>query len=156
MSKGVYSLFVKLGDGKLVRLRSNLSYYLMEGYYIYTGSALGEGSASLEGRVERHLRLSKRRFWHIDRLLDGDGVVLNVVYAPTESRMECEVNKMATLLLGARPIEGFGSSDCRAGCLGHLLYLKDAIDEGVVDILYEAYFRVGLEPRDLGMRFGCR
>ncbi|MFN3622282.1 MAG: GIY-YIG nuclease family protein, partial [Nitrososphaerales archaeon] len=148
--------FIKLCEDKPIRLRSELRFYLEKGYYIYTGSAFGEGSASLERRVRRHLSPNKKRFWHIDHLLDRDGGVLNAIYSPTERRMECEVNKKIYLLLGAQPIKGFGSSDCRAGCLGHLLHFKSPAEKDAIDIIWKAYSTLGLEPRDLGMRVGYK
>lgn len=152
LSKGVYTLLIELGNDKVINLRSRAHYYFTKGYYIYNGSAFGEGSASLEKRIVRHLTTKKKRFWHIDHLLDGDAWVLVVIYSPTKSKMECEVNRKISLMLSAQPIKGFGSSDCKAGCLGHLLQLKEKSKESVMDTLYKAYLALGLEPRDLGMR----
>ncbi|MEM1994392.1 MAG: GIY-YIG nuclease family protein [Nitrososphaerales archaeon] len=156
MSKGVYSLFIELCKDKPIRLRSGLQLYIEKGYYIYTGSAFGEGSASLERRIGRHLVPNKKRFWHIDYLLDGDGVVLEAVFSPTKKRMECEVNKRICLLLGAQPIKGFGSSDCKQGCLGHLLHHKSYGEKDAIDAIWKAYSTLELEPKNLGMQIGYR
>ena len=58
--KGTYTIVVRCNDagystfGKLGRAR------LRKGHYLYTGSALGRGAVSLEGRLERHMRRQKR------------------------------------------------------------------------------------------------
>ncbi|OYT44296.1 hypothetical protein B6U84_04450 [Candidatus Bathyarchaeota archaeon ex4484_40] len=95
------------------------------GYYLYTGSALGRGALSLDGRVARHLKKSKRLRWHIDHLLSlEEAQVKAVITVETEERMECEVNKYLKERMNAEvPVPGFGSSDCRGGCGSHLLFV---------------------------------
>jgi Uri superfamily endonuclease len=86
--------------------------------YAYVGSAQN----SLEKRVERHLGRAKRKFWHIDYLLDSVGVkVLKVFWAEALKPEECQISwKIAERGI---PIRGFGSSDCRCG--SHLFKLRD-------------------------------
>ena len=119
---------------------------LQRGYYLYTGSALGRGALSLDGRVARHLRRSKRLKWHIDHLLSLDDVqVKAVVTAETEGHMECEINRYLKESMDAEiPIPGFGSSDCHEGCGSHLLFLRDREDPSytVAQLYYEKTGRI--------------
>ncbi|OGG04555.1 MAG: hypothetical protein A3F83_11045 [Candidatus Glassbacteria bacterium RIFCSPLOWO2_12_FULL_58_11] len=78
--------------------------------------------ASLEPRLRRHLEgcpEGKCR-WHVDYLspLAGDKQFRVLLLM---ARMECELNRAAGSLQGARVlVPGFGSSDCR--CRSHLHY----------------------------------
>ena len=92
------------------------------GYYLYTGSAL----ASLEPRLRRHLEgcPEGKSHWHVDYLspqaADKQFRVLLL-----SRRMECELNRTAGSLPGARVVApGFGASDCR--CRSHLHYTGKA------------------------------
>jgi len=109
------------------------------GYYTYTGSALGKGSMSLEGRILRHLRKDKRKKWHIDFLTaDKDVKVTCAMMVLTSEKLECGINQyLRDKMPGAAPVLGFGSSDCKKGCGGHLIYLGSG--NGVVQNLVVAY-----------------
>jgi Uri superfamily endonuclease len=86
--------------------------------YAYVGSA----QKSLEKRIERHLGRTKRKFWHIDYLLNDDSVeVLKVFYKNVGKSEECKVaNKIGERCV---PTKGFGSSDCK--CQSHLFKVED-------------------------------
>lgn len=84
------------------------------GHYIYTGSA----RRNLETRIARHQRRDKRLRWHIDYLLAAPQAAVTGV--ERFARPECELNRHTA---GEVPIEGFGASDCRAGCGSHLKYV---------------------------------
>ncbi len=150
MSRGVYTLLIKLEDQHIINLKPNKGWCLPKGYYLYTGSALGSGSTSLEKRLERHLSVDKKVFWHIDHLLNGSGKVIKVAYAITAAKMECELNQKISSLLEATPIKGFGSSDCRDGCVGHLLYLNSQ-PRDLTLTLRRAYHLLGLNYRELSV-----
>jgi len=96
-------------------------YSLDRGLYLYTGSARGRGSSSLEGRIKRHLSGRKKAFWHIDYLLSANrATVLDVVYSSDRTISECNVNRdISSKINGSIIIGHFGSSDCH--CLTHLL-----------------------------------
>lgn len=84
------------------------------GHYVYTGSA----RRNLAARIARHLRQRKALRWHIDYLLAAPGVrIAGVITSP---RPECVLNQVCR---GKPLAEGFGASDCRAGCGAHLKYL---------------------------------
>ena len=92
-----------------------------QGFYAYTGSALGDGAQSLERRLERHTRRSKKVYWHIDYLTsDPRCTIKAVVFLQSRRRLECVINQAVAKDLNATPIiPGAGSSDCK--CQGHLL-----------------------------------
>jgi len=61
-----------------------------EGYYTYTGSALGNGATSLKHRLARHLKKQKQKFWHIDYLLANQNLsIAAVITAKTKKDRMC-------------------------------------------------------------------
>ncbi len=124
--KGIYTLLIHVPTEREVEIGSLGVKRLKDGYYLYTGSALGKGALSLRGRIRRHMGERKRLRWHIDYLLsEGDVKVIGVIAAETDERLECKINQaLKAGMKTAIPIPGFGSSDCRAGCESHLLYLE--------------------------------
>jgi Uri superfamily endonuclease len=87
---------------------------LPPGLYVYTGRA----ARGLATRVQRHLRGSGRKHWHIDYLLSLPEVeVVRVVLASDRPGDECRVNQAVRGQIVAR---GFGASDCGQGCRAHL------------------------------------
>ena len=89
-----------------------------QGMYAYVGSAQN----NLELRVKRHERKDKPLFWHIDYLLNNEAAKVMAVYYKLGYKMEeC---KIASLLeANARPIAGFGCSDC--SCSSHLFHAQN-------------------------------
>jgi len=105
-----YRVFGRLGRARLRR-----------GKYLYTGSAMGSGSTSLERRLERHKARSKTNRWHIDYLTSGPGcTVKGAVYVVSARRFECKANLSISKELNLHPVlPRIGASDCK--CDGHLL-----------------------------------
>ena len=88
------------------------------GLYGYVGS----GQSNLEMRVRRHLEKGKRKFWHIDYLLDtAKAKVIRVFYKEADKNEECVIAR--AIGERGRGIVGFGSSDC--SCRSHLFQFKD-------------------------------
>jgi Uri superfamily endonuclease len=118
MAKGIYVLVISVDKDISVNVGALGVVNFEKGLYAYVGSA----QKRLERRIRRHLRRIKRKFWHIDYLLDDDNVeVLKVFFKNAGKSEECKVaNK-----IGERgvPTEGFGSSDCK--CKSHLFKLKE-------------------------------
>jgi Uri superfamily endonuclease len=88
-----------------------------KGLYAYVGSA----QANLEQRIKRHFRKEKRKFWHVDYLLDNEAAKIPKVFLRHANRAEeCETAKF----IGERgePIGGFGCSDCN--CKSHLFHIR--------------------------------
>jgi Uri superfamily endonuclease len=94
---------------------------LQKGRYLYTGSALGSGSMSLERRLQRHRVRSKKMRWHIDYLTTSPRCRVNgAVYVVSDKRLECDANLTIAKELKLGPLlPRIGASDC--DCEGHLL-----------------------------------
>lgn len=126
---GTYTLLIERTDGGRIDVGALGSLSFPEGWYAYTGSALGSGGFS---RVERHERVAAGehdvRHWHVDYLLGAPGTSLDHVVRSAGVDIECAV---ADAVAGSR-VEAFGSSDC--DCESHLAFhpdratLLDAVD----------------------------
>ena len=134
--KGVYCLVIELSGGLDISVGALGIIGFGEGFYVYVGSALN----SLESRVGRHLRREKKRFWHIDYLLEHAGVV-DVVCAETSERVECAIAEGISRVLV--PVKGFGCSDC--GCGSHLFHSSSLVEAQAA--VEAAFTGVGLIPR---------
>jgi Uri superfamily endonuclease len=116
--KGVYVLIIRVEDDASVNVGALGKLTFEKGLYAYVGSAQND----LKQRVKRHLRKEKRRFWHVDYLLDnGTTKVVKVFHKQADKTEECAIAKV----FGERgePINGFGCSDC--GCKSHLFRIED-------------------------------
>jgi sugar fermentation stimulation protein A len=82
------------------------------GHYIYVGSA----RKNLFQRMQRHRRLVKSFFWHIDYLRAKAEFVASLAIR-TQDDLECAVAQAMKKIAGWE-IRGFGSSDC--SCPSHL------------------------------------
>lgn len=117
MAKGVYILVVSVSKDINVNVGALGSVNFEKGLYAYVGSAQN----NLEKRIERHLRKTKQKFWHIDYLLDdADVEVLKVFHKKAGRLEECKIAKNISEI--GVPVKGFGSSDCK--CESHLFKLK--------------------------------
>ena len=121
--RGSYLLILSLKKPVKVKVGSLGSLSFPAGYYVYAGSALGPGG--LKARVNRHRRLAYTKEgklrWHIDYLLTHPAFKLAEVWLiESEKNIEC---LLASKLkpYASQVFLGFGSSDCRGGCGGHLL-----------------------------------
>ncbi len=131
-----YATFGKLGRARL-----------RKGHYLYTGSALGRGAVSLEGRLERHMRRQKRLRWHVDYLTScPDCDVTGAVYVISDDHLECKVNSSISKELDVSPVMlKIGASDCK--CNGHLLGPARSLNENyLMKRLKSVYAQFG-EPR---------
>jgi Uri superfamily endonuclease len=116
--KGVYVLIIQVDKDGGVNVGALGNLRFEKGVYAYVGSA----QTNLEKRINRHLRKNKRKFWHIDYLLDNDAAkIANMFFKQATKAEECKIAKV----IGERgePIAGFGCSDCK--CKSHLFQLKD-------------------------------
>ena len=99
--------------GKLGRLRFDRP------YYAYAGSAFGPGG--IPARVGRHLRVDKKKHWHVD-YLRARAKVVAVWELCDDTRRECLLAGLLASLNDAAPVIGFGATDCR--CNAHLVGLE--------------------------------
>jgi Uri superfamily endonuclease len=116
--KGIYVLIISVDRDIQVNVGALGIFKFEKGLYAYVGSAQNY----LEKRVKRHLGKNKKKFWHIDYLLDGSWTKVLRVYhknagRPEECKIAEELNKKGV------PIPGFGSSDCK--CESHLFKIQD-------------------------------
>jgi len=146
--RGVYTLTVKVARRCRIRFGRKGLRLLRRGVYCYTGSALGRGSASLAGRLSRHLSCVKRRRWHIDYLLASryttvEGVILQI----TDLNEECRVNRrLESVSHELKELKGLGSGDCKDGCTAHLLYMGDIEPEIAVRLVVDMYRELAFNP----------
>lgn len=116
--RGIYVLLILIGEDSAVNIGSLGKISFKKGLYAYVGSAQN----GLEKRVARHFKKDKRKFWHIDYLLENEQVgIVEVFYKEAGKEEECRIaNKIGET---NQPIIGFGSSDCK--CESHLFKLND-------------------------------
>ena len=115
--KGVYVLVIEVSRDIDVKIGSLGEIGFVKGLYAYAGSAQN----SLFKRIERHLSDEKKRFWHLDYLLDsGFAKVVKVFYKEGPKSLECRT--AAQLSECGVDVRGFGCSDCKCGA--HLVRIS--------------------------------
>ncbi len=128
--KGIYVLLIELKKEIRLKIGSLGKIKFGKGIYAYIGSAQN----NLEKRIARHLSKNKKRFWHIDYLLDGESAkVLKVFYKKAKKEEECKIAKKLSKTESL--IKNFGCSDCN--CKSHLFRiknLKNILDLGMVEL----------------------
>jgi Uri superfamily endonuclease len=124
LENGTYTLIILASDELMIAAGGLGLIDVLPGYYTYTGSALGNGSSSLQLRLARHLRISKKKRWHIDFLLADKNVNVEAIATVLSKQpLECQINQLINRQMKARIlIPKFGASDCQNGCGSHLLY----------------------------------
>jgi Uri superfamily endonuclease len=143
--RGTYTIVVTCRSPAYARFGSLGRVRLENGYYLYTGSARGRGPVSLEGRLRRHQKHSKKLRWHVDYLTSRAACEFAAaVYVISTRRLECRINRRIIRELNATPVlSKIGASDCR--CKGHLLRLSDRLSEtDLVRRLRAVYAEFGL------------
>ena len=132
--KGAYALLIEIRKSIKVKVGSLGLLNFEKGTWVYVGSAMGEGSTSLEKRLQRHFSKDKSIFWHVDWLLASEASPSAAIWTESEIETECQISqalvKSPIFELGHK---GFGSSDCHGACGTHLFrYIGD---ESVIDTL---------------------
>jgi Uri superfamily endonuclease len=116
--KGIYVLIIHINKDINVNIGALGRSAFAKGLYVYVGSA----QTNLEQRIKRHFRKEKRLFWHIDYLLDNHAAkITKVLFQKANKTGECKTAK--AIGERAKPIDGFGCSDCR--CRSHLFQIVD-------------------------------
>ncbi len=122
--KGAYVLLIELS--KMARIFHKGTFYeLPTGIYVYVGSALGHANA-IESRVTRHLKKSKKLFWHIDKITSSPEARISSFFSIlADTSIECTVSqKLFASGNFSVPIPKFGASDCKKGCPAHFYYCR--------------------------------
>ncbi|UCE09201.1 MAG: GIY-YIG nuclease family protein [Candidatus Thorarchaeota archaeon] len=144
--KGVYALIISLDKITSIKAGSLGSMAIQDGTWVYVGSAMGNGSTSLENRIRRHLTAEKAIHWHIDYLLEKASVV-RALYSETQNRQECvlasAIFNSGHFALGPK---GFGSSDCHSSCGSHLFLYEGSLQ--IEEVLLNAFRSIGLQPKN--------
>jgi Uri superfamily endonuclease len=116
--KGIYVLIIQVGKDADVAVGALGKLTFKKGLYAYVGSAQN----NLEQRIKRHLRKEKRKFWHVDYLLNNDmAKITKVFYKQANKAEECTLAE--EIRKRSKPISGFGCSDCN--CKSHLFRIHD-------------------------------
>jgi sugar fermentation stimulation protein A len=123
LDAGNYLILLELAASCRVETGALGTIAFKKGWYVYSGSA----RKNLSARISRHLRKEgKKKHWHIDYLTPHAG---RIKALPVMSYRNLECNLAGELeRLGGKPIEGFGSSDCR--CTSHLFYFSAPPESG--------------------------
>jgi len=116
--KGIYILLIKINKNTQEKIGSLGRIKFDKGTYAYIGSAQN----NLEKRILRHLSRNKKKFWHIDYLLNNTAVkILKIFYKRAGRPEECKIAK--NLSKSGHFIPNFGCSDCN--CKSHLFKIKN-------------------------------
>ncbi|RDE15794.1 MAG: DUF123 domain-containing protein [Candidatus Thorarchaeota archaeon] len=119
--KGAYVLILQLPLDLSVTIGSLGTHVLSKGTWLYVGSAMGNGSTSLERRVRRHFLSRKNIHWHIDYLLSETAFLQAAIIVESPSRAECKIAEALEKNMECIPgPKGFGSSDCTNHCISHV------------------------------------
>lgn len=114
--RGSYILILSLKEDQEIEVGKRMLIPFKSGYYLYVGSEM----KGLTSRINRHRRIRKKPFWHIDYLREKADFV-NVLPIRTKKDIECliakDIRKISDWV-----VSGFGSSDCN--CESHLFALK--------------------------------
>jgi len=126
--KGIYILIINIDKTIQVNIGSLGPKQFNKGQYAYVGSAQN----NLEKRIKRHLKKTKKKFWHIDYLLSNKHAkIVKALWKNARKPEECRTSK--ELNKHGKPMTNFGSSDCN--CKAHLYriceyeFLKDKTTE---------------------------
>lgn len=123
---GTYAIGLRLARPARVTVGRLGRFAFRAGLYVYVGSARGPGG--LRARLGRHLRQAAKPHWHIDTLR-AVASVRGVLYTMAPEPLECVWAQRLSRVPGALiPVGGFGASDCRAGCEGHLIAIPPAFE----------------------------
>jgi len=132
--RGSYILILRLLEESSIEIGKLGKIRFRKGYYLYVGSA----RKNLSSRIERHRRLRKRQFWHVD-FLRAMAEFHFAVPIRTQDLLECEIAR-AVKKIAEWEIPGFGSSDC--SCSSHLYgMVKDPLRSAELISLLQ-YFRM--------------
>lgn len=122
---GTYCLIFHLENSINVSIGKIGTFLFNSGYYVYFGSA--KGSGGLQARLNRHLSMEKKKFWHID-YLRPHMIFIAAVFS-LQTNQECVwCLKLQNNTTFTVPVKGFGASDCVSFCRAHLLYSDFLID----------------------------
>ncbi len=144
--KGAYVLILRLPLDSSITIGSLGTHVFAKGTWLYVGSAMGNGSTSLEKRVRRHFQSRKNIHWHIDYLLSEKASLQAAIIVESSSPAECKIaealEKDKECIPGPK---GFGSTDCTHRCISHVFRCLSM--EKPQEALMKVLGDLGFEPR---------
>ena len=102
-----------MSKSKKIKVGNLGTFLFQRGNYLYVGSA----RKNIMKRIERHLRKTKKKFWHIDYLLQYAEVRNVWVCSASEEEIAANLSKKMEI-----PVKKFGASDTKSKA--HLFYCK--------------------------------
>lgn len=116
--RGIYVLIIQVEEDIEAKVGALGRTTFTKGLYAYVGSA----QTNMEQRIKRHLRSKKRRFWHIDYLLDNPKAkIIKIFLKEGDKKEECKTASCLSEM--GEPIASFGCSDCK--CRSHLFHVDN-------------------------------
>ncbi|MGY5858988.1 MAG: GIY-YIG nuclease family protein [Candidatus Thorarchaeota archaeon] len=144
--RGAYVLIIDLKEVRSFHIKSLGNLTFEKGTWLYIGSAMGNGSTSLENRIRRHFRSEKTIHWHIDHLLKSDASIRNSIWSESSEPVECDIAKSIEQMENIYPgPKGFGASDCKNKCFTHLYHSQ--IESCLEEQIQSVFSKLKLEPR---------
>jgi Uri superfamily endonuclease len=129
--KGTYILLIQLTKDRVIDIGKLGSIDFKKGWYTYIGSGLN----SLESRINRHLKSTKKLHWHIDYFLH-EANIKYVFYKEGLIKEECDVANVFCQFF--KSVLDFGCSDC--SCSSHLFYgKKTELTKVIADLDFNQY-----------------
>jgi sugar fermentation stimulation protein A len=116
MDRGSYLIVLRLPKRVSIKVGKLGMVNFKEGYYTYIGSA----RKNLAKRIERHKRLRKNLFWHID-YLRAQADFCRALPVRSSDDLECEIAVAMKKIAGCE-VSNFGASDC--ACSSHLFWTE--------------------------------
>ncbi|TNF52029.1 DUF123 domain-containing protein, partial [bacterium] len=132
--RGSYIIILKMKKNQKFPVGEHRGVQFKKGYYLYVGSA----RKNLAQRINRHRRLRKKLFWHIDYLRERTDFI-TALPVRTQDPLECEIAK-ALRGISDWSIDGFGASDC--SCRTHLFGMNENPTTSPQFIHTLLYFRI--------------
>ena len=116
--EGIYVLVIQVEEDIEAKVGALGRKTFTKGFYAYVGSV----QTNMGQRIKRHLASKKRRFWHIDYLLDNPKTkIIKVLFKEGDKTEECKT--ASYLSEKGELIASFGCSDCK--CKSHLFHVEN-------------------------------
>jgi Uri superfamily endonuclease len=145
--KGAYVLIIEIEERVSISLNSLGKIEFKPGTWVYVGSAMGQGSTSIENRLKRHFRSEKAIYWHIDHLLEKKVILSKAFWSESHTHVECDIAHAFEVggLFEVGP-KRFGSSDCKSGCATHIFRYSELTNSAIENIIESIFNKLGLSP----------
>ncbi|MEM3399796.1 MAG: GIY-YIG nuclease family protein [Candidatus Micrarchaeia archaeon] len=127
---GTYLLYLLVNESKTIMIGRQKTNF-QPGLYVYVGYAPND----LEKRIDRHLKMKRRKHWPIDFLIENAEVVGVKTFENVKAGACDFVKKLAEVSEGHVP--GFDCPDCECECESHLYYFGSESEDKINKALEE-------------------